>query len=108
MAYCRIGLAVTVPVNGSWDETDTEYYDVTCFRDLAEHAAECLSKGMRVVVVGRGEVETWTGDDGEERTSKKIVADGIGPDLRWATASVEKVSKGGRARAEVADDEEPF
>jgi hypothetical protein len=49
------------------------------------------------VAIGRGEVRTWTGDDGVEHTGKAILLDAIGPDLRWATV---EVRKSGRATQE--------
>lgn len=74
-------------------EKTTAYYSITIWRDLAEHAAETLRKGDRVMVMGRGEVKTWTGKDGQERTDRVITADAIGPDLRFARASIEKVER---------------
>ena len=63
---------------------------MTAFGSLAEHTAESLSKGMRLIVTGKGEVRTWTDNDGTEHSSKGILADAIGPDLRWAKAEVTK------------------
>jgi single-strand DNA-binding protein len=110
--FCRFGLATETPkVPGQWSgERVTEFYDVTCFGSLAEHVAE-LDKGTRVLVIGRGEVEHWTDNDGNERMSKRIVADACGPDLRWATADVQKVKpKRSTEPAPTADgfDEKPF
>lgn len=67
-AYCRMRLAVSVPVTpGDWGgERQTSFYDVTAFGGLAEHAAESLTKGDRIMVTGAGEMRTWTGDDGTE------------------------------------------
>jgi single-strand DNA-binding protein len=92
--YARMRLAVSTPrIPRDWaGERETTYYDVTAFGSLAEHAAKSLRKGMRLIATGRGEVRTWTGNDGTEHKSKGIVADAIGPDLRWATAAVTKVS----------------
>lgn len=64
---------------------ETVYYEVTCFGSLAEHVAECMKKGYRVIVSGEGKVETWTGKDGQEKSKKVIVANEIGPDLRFLT-----------------------
>lgn len=110
--YCRMRLAVSTPVKPrDWaGETKTAFYDVTGFGSLAENAAESLTKGMRVVVTGRGEVRTWKGDDGAEHTEKGILADALGPDLRWATASVTKTPWNSRSsvasEADEADDVE--
>lgn len=71
-------------------EAETVYYECVAFGSLAENAAQVLLKGDRVVVVGRGEIERWTGKDGVERSTKKIVADGLGPDLRFTTTEIHR------------------
>jgi single-strand DNA-binding protein len=60
---------------------------VVVWRDQAEHAAESLSKGRRVVVVGRLQQRAWTAEDGSARSVVEVVADELGPSLRWATAT---------------------
>jgi len=86
--YARAKLTVEIPiVPGDWKgEKRTDWYDIVCFGSLAEHLAESLRKGDRVVVTGRHETETWTGKDGTERATEKIICDGLGPDLRFVTA----------------------
>ena len=69
------------------DEEETSFFDVSCFGSLAENASECLTKGMRAVVTGRLEQQSWE-KDGERKTKVAIVADDIGPSLRWATTEV--------------------
>jgi single-strand DNA-binding protein len=61
---------------------------VIVWRDQAEHAAESLSKGSWVVVVGRLQQRAWTAEDGSARSVVEVVADELGPSLRWATASM--------------------
>ena len=112
-AFTRAGLAVSRPKKpGDWKgEQVTEFYELTCFGEVAEHAAECLAKGMRVVVVGRAEKELWQDDTGAERTTKRIVARELSPSLRWAKVRVERVGRSTGAATnghDVTDDEEPF
>jgi len=87
-AYCWMRLAVSSPVKpGDWTgERTTDFYSVTAFGSLAEHAAESLRKGDRILITGTAETSTWTDRDGSEREDKRIVAEALGPDLRWATA----------------------
>ncbi len=112
--FSRVGLAVSRPKKpGDWrGEQVTEFYEVTAFGEVAEHAAECLEKGMRVVVIGRAEKEHWQDDTGADRTTKRIVAREVAPSLRWATVRVERVARSSGATTnghDVADDdEEPF
>jgi single-strand DNA-binding protein len=95
-AFCRFGLAWT-PYSKD-GEPEAVYYDVVCFKSLAENVAECLQKGDRVVVLGRGEVETWVGRDGQERTSKKILADAVGPELRFRSTALTARARAARSR----------
>jgi single-strand DNA-binding protein len=91
VAFCRFGLAVETPKErGQWSgERDTTFYECTAFGSLAEHVVE-LKKGTRVNVIGQGELEHWRDGEGNNRTTKRIVVDACGPDLRWATATVER------------------
>ena len=62
---------------------------------MAENVGESLSKGARVVVTGRLEQRSWETEQGEKRSVVEIVADEIGPSLRFATAKVEKIDRRG-------------
>jgi single-strand DNA-binding protein len=67
-------------------EQEASFFIVVVWRDQAEHAVESLSRGSRVVVVGRLQQRTWTAEDGA-RSTVKVVAEELGPSLRWATAT---------------------
>ncbi|MDA8340759.1 MAG: single-stranded DNA-binding protein [Actinomycetota bacterium] len=86
-----------------WEEA-TSFFDVVCWRDLAENVALSLTKGARVVVTGRLEQRSWETEEGERRTKVEIVADEVGPSLRFATAEVSRVE---RPVTEPADVESP-
>ena len=101
--YTRDGQATTqlgVAVNRSWLDRNTQewqestsFFDVTCWRELAENVALSLTKGMRVVVTGRLEQRTWETEEGDRRAKVEITADEVGPSLRFATAEVHKVER---------------
>ena len=57
---------------------------------MPENVAESLGKGSRVMVAGRLEQRSWETENGEKRSVVEVVADEIGPSLRWATAKVER------------------
>src|ERR1700678_985823 len=78
--------------SGEWQEA-TSFFDVVCWRDLAENVALSLSKGMRIVVTGRLEQRSWETDEGEHRSKVEIVAEEIGPSLRFATADVQRTER---------------
>jgi single-strand DNA-binding protein len=68
-------------------EQEASFFTVVVWRDQAKHAVESLSKGSRVVVVGRLQQRTWTAEDGSARSLVEVVAEELGPSLRWATAT---------------------
>jgi single-strand DNA-binding protein len=68
-------------------EQDPSFFTVVVWRDQAEHAAQSLSKGSRVVVVGRLQQRSWTAEDSSARSVVEVVAEELGPSLRWATAT---------------------
>jgi single-strand DNA-binding protein len=90
-ATCQFGLAVNRRwqnrQTSEWEEA-TSFFNVTAWREMAENAGESLQKGARVIVTGRLEQRSWETPDGEKRSVVEIVADEIGPSLRWATAQV--------------------
>ena len=63
------------------------------WRDQAEHASQSPSKGSRVVVLGRLQQRTWTAEDGSARSVVEVVAEELGPSLRWATATLARITK---------------
>ena len=69
------------------------FFDVICWRDLAENIVESIPKGTRVIVTGRLDQRSWEGDGGEKRSKVEITADEIGPSLRWATAEVSRTER---------------
>ena len=67
-------------------EQEASFFTVIVWRDQAEHAAQSLSKGSRVVVMGRLQQRSWTTEDGSARQAVEVVAEELGPSLRWTTA----------------------
>jgi single-strand DNA-binding protein len=73
-------------------EQEASFFTVVVWRDQAEHAAESLAKGSRVVVVGRLQQRSWTAEDGSARSTVEVLADELGPSLRWATATTTRAT----------------
>jgi single-strand DNA-binding protein len=96
--FLRGRISVKPFVPGATQQSPTEFYDLVCFGTLAENVAESCHKGSRIVVAGNLEHETWTGRDGEEHTTVKVVADAIGPDLRFTAATVNQAIRRGPAQ----------
>ncbi len=77
-----------------WEES-TSFFDVVCWREMAENSCESLTKGSRVMVSGRLEQRSWENQDGDRRSKVEVVADEIGPSLRWATCTITKNERKG-------------
>jgi single-strand DNA-binding protein len=77
-----------------WEEA-VSFFNVVLWRELAENGAESLHKGTRVIVTGRLEQRSWETPDGEKKSVIDIVADEIGPSLRWASAQVTRNERRG-------------
>jgi single-strand DNA-binding protein len=94
-----------------YDRTTGEYRDgeplfmaCTAWRDLAEHLAESLTKGARVVVTGRLRQSRWETENGEKRSAYGLDVEEAGPSLRFATATVRKTTRHTGAGAVSPDD----
>lgn len=137
MAICAFGLAVnrrwpSRSTPGEWEEK-VSFFDVVAWGQFGENVAESVGKGNRVIVCGRLDQQTWEDKDtGKNRSKIEVVAESIGPDLKWATTVVTRnersggggfadrepdfdpgpsASRGGgrgRAAAQPSYDEEPF
>ena len=83
-------------VNNEWQE-QTSFFNVSAWGTLGENAAASLTKGTRVIVTGRLEQRQYETKEGEKRSVVEIIADEIGPSLRWARAEVERVAREGGA-----------
>ncbi len=96
----NFGLAVSrrYQVNGEWQE-ETSFFNIVAWGDLGENIAASLTKGSRAIVFGRMEQREYTNRDGEKRTTFEVVADEIGPSLRWATAQIERTERSGGGAA---------
>jgi single-strand DNA-binding protein len=82
-------------------EQEASFSTVVVWRGQAEHAAEPLSKGSRVVVLGRLQQRAWTAEDGSARSTVEVMADELGSSLRWATATTTKADRGRTRRRRI-------
>jgi single-strand DNA-binding protein len=107
-----------------WEEA-TSFFDVVCWGQLAENAAQSMTRGARVMVTGRLDQRSWENQEGAKRSKIEITADELGPSLRWATCEITKNERrspesaasgngsyakqtANEAPAGYSDDEEPF
>ena len=74
-------------------EQESSFFTVVVWRDQAEHASQSLAKGSRVVVVGWLQQRSWTAEDGSARSVVEVVAEELGPSLRWVTATTTRATR---------------
>ena len=86
----------------SWNRNTNQFEDgqalfmrCSAWRDLAEHCANSLAKGMRVIAQGRLTQRSYEAKDGTQRTVVELQVDEIGPSLKYATVQVRKMQSGG-------------
>ncbi|RBQ17789.1 single-stranded DNA-binding protein [Spongiactinospora rosea] len=88
-----------------WEDGEALFMRCSVWRDLAEHVAESLTRGTRVIASGRLRQRTYETSDGDHRTVVEMTVDEIGPSLRFATAKPQKATRtGGNGHASGTDD----
>jgi single-strand DNA-binding protein len=81
--------------SGEWKDGEPLFLACNIWRDAAEHVAESLQRGARVIVTGRLRQRSYETREGEKRTVIELEVDEIGPSLRYATAKVQKMARSG-------------
>lgn len=94
-AYAQFTIASTPRTynrqSNQWEDGQPLFMRCTAWADLAQHCAQSLGKGMRVIAQGRMMQRSYEAKDGSKRTVIEMQVDEIGPSLRYATAQVTKV-----------------
>jgi single-strand DNA-binding protein len=94
VASLRVAVTTRAPDgHGGWRDGSTSFFRVAVWRAQAEHAAESLTKGARVLITGRLRQHTWETDDGQRRQAIEIEADELAASLRFHTATLTKASR---------------
>jgi single-strand DNA-binding protein len=94
VANFRLAVTPRVREGDSWKDGETSFFRINVWRQQAENVAETLQKGTRCIVVGRLRTRSWETPEGEKRSVTEVEADEIGPSLKFATAKVERASRG--------------
>ena len=100
VAHAKLRVAVNQRLqnaDGSWRDGEPLFHNVSAFRALAETVANSLKKGDPVVIGGEMEFRHYD-KDGVQHEAHRIVADNVGPDLRYGTVAFQRTPK---ASAEV-------
>lgn len=90
--------------SGAWADGDALFLRCSIWRDAAEHVAESLARGTRVIVTGRLKQRSYETREGEQRTVVELDAEEVGPSLKWAAATVTKAARRSGGDSAAADD----
>jgi single-strand DNA-binding protein len=113
VANFRLAVTPRVKDGDTWRDGETSFFRINAWRDLAENTKESLTKGTRVVVLGRLKARSWETPEGERRSVVEVEADEVAPSLRWATAKVERTGRkagagNGPTKGGAFDEPSPF
>ncbi len=81
--------------SGEWKDGEALFLRCNIWREAAENVAESLTRGSRVILSGRLKQRSFETKEGEKRTVMEVEVEEIGPSLKYATAKVNKASRGG-------------
>lgn len=117
LRYTNSGVAVTgfgVAVSarekgddGEWRDGEPSFYDVTCWRLLAESVAEAVGKGKRVVVTGKLRQSSWE-QDGAKRSKVEVVADDVALSVLFAASDGDRPARSAPPAPKYDPTDEPF
>jgi single-strand DNA-binding protein len=91
-----------------WKNGEATFFKCNAWEGMAENIVESLRKGDRVIVQGGMYTRAWDDKEGNKRTSLELRVEAVGPDLRYATAAVTKISKGGGGFQQPAPAADPW
>ncbi len=90
----------------TWIETGTNWYNVSAFRQLADHVKASLHQGDGVIVTGKLKLREWENAE-RKGMSADIDAEAIGHDLRWGASAFAKASRPAAAQDSVPSGVDP-
>lgn len=92
VASFRVASTPSWTREGGWSDGPTSFYDVNCWKRIADNVAECVVKGQPVMVHGKLSVREWVTETGRGR-SVEVKADHVGHDLRFGTSVFKRVAR---------------
>ncbi len=76
VSLCRFSIAVNRRFS-SGEDRQTDFFNITAFRGLADNVARFCKKGNKVAVVGSIQIRNFEDNNGQRRTFVDIVADDV-------------------------------
>lgn len=72
IAYCKIGLAVSRAYANEDGERETDFFNLTVWREQAKNCEKYLSKGSKIGIVGSIQIRSYEDKEGNKRTVHEI------------------------------------
>lgn len=94
--------------DGQWKDGEALFLRCSVWRDAAEHVAETLRRGSRVIVAGRLKQRSFETRDGERRTVVEVDVDEVGPSLRYGSATLNRSAKKSGSNGHRGGGEDPW
>lgn len=95
ISVCKFSIAVNRRFSSQNGEQQTDFFNVTAWRGLAENVAKCCRKGNKVAIVGSIQIRNVEDNSGQHRTYIDVVAD----DVEFLTPKSSGDSQDGAGRA---------
>lgn len=76
-ARCSFRLAVQRRFANAQGVREADFFQVICWRGLAEYCAKYLAKGRKCAVEGRIQTRSYNAQDGTKRYVTEIIADSV-------------------------------
>lgn len=103
VASMSVAVNARIRKGDEWVDGPASFYRVTVWRGMAENVAEALQKGNRVLVIGTLKENRWEDNEGNNRSRIEIVADEVGPSLKWAIAEPKRNASNSKPKAEAGN-----
>jgi single-strand DNA-binding protein len=91
--------------DGTWKDGDTAFYDVVCWRTLAENVSSNLTKGNKVIVHGKLKYREFDRKDGTKGNAFEIDATDVGQSLSIKSGTFNKTSNVSNSTVSVGAEE---
>ena len=75
--YIKFGIAVRKNYKNANNEYESDFFNVSAWRNTAEFISNYFSKGNRIAIAGKLQTSKYTDKDGNERTSVEILAEEV-------------------------------
>lgn len=95
VAKVRVACSERKKVGDQWEDGDTTYLDVTCWKQAAENMAESVIKGTTIVVTGKLKQRDYETNSGEKRTVYEVSASAVAIDTTRQVVHANKASRSG-------------